>query len=183
MSKDLKFFEGNKINNDLVLQPNSFYYESQSFGLNVISNNGKEINNLTSMFSMTDEKVDEIHNKINYGKKLVNELFQSDGIIILPEQLTQLRQGAIVSDDVTKIRKIILPSTLKLMWNYCIYRHVKLEMLDCSKLAQIPTVQSSQFICSCGDSFKIIVPAGQLTDWKAATNWSVYADRMEEAEQ
>lgn len=57
-----------------------------------------------------------------------------------------------------------------------------LKTLDLSELSSnpIPTFGSKMLDNTRGD-LKIIVPAGHLSDWQSATNWSVHASKMVEA--
>lgn len=183
MDKNLKFFNGKNLKNNLALEANSFYFDNQDYNLSITSNEA-EINNLTAMNAMTKSEINDAYNKNLILKPLNFDslYFNTDNILSLPEGITNLKAFSIRVAFWNSIKTLVLPSTLTIIKSSGIINLTKLQTLDCSKLLHIPTAQSSQFIDNCGDSFKIIVPAGQLADWKAATNWSVYADRMEEAE-
>ena len=81
------------------------------------------------------------------------------------------------------IKRIVLPSTLTNIPSNCFGRTYN-KIFDFSKCKnKIPTLQENSFSSfSETNAAVILVPKGQLDNWKNATNWSLYANYMQEGE-
>lgn len=81
----------------------------------------------------------------------------------------------------TKLSSIILPASVTTIFDYAFSSCTKLETV--TVLATTPPTLSSKSFNGCTALTKIIVPAGTADVYKAATNWSAYANIIVEAEE
>ena len=118
-------------------------------------------------------KVTQLNTGIFFGcKNVVN--------IVIPDKVTIIDYN--VFESCTGLLNITIPASVKSVGNYA-FRQCSIDTElggTYTILATTPpTIQSATF----GNAKinKIIVPKGTLAAYKSATNWSAYADKMEEA--
>lgn len=124
------------------------------------------IKNITLPESITD-----IGGYAFYGARLSS--------IVIPNKITQLLNYTF--QNCTELIKVIIGNSVTSIGDFVFYQ--------CSKLSSVkmlpttpPTLSSSAFSNTAAD-LQIIVPKGTLDAYKAATNWSAYADKMVEADE
>lgn len=71
---------------------------------------------------------------------------------------------------------MVMPDTLTMIGAYNFGGGI--YMFDFSKCKQIPTLQSTTALASTISTYKIIIPAGMLDNYKNATNWSSFSSRF-----
>lgn len=110
--------------------------------------------------------------------RLGESCFNSTGMttIDLPEGLTTIETTVFKS---SKLQTIEIPSTVKKMGNY-VFERSSIKQLKMRN--DTPCTIGSSIFRYCSSLEKILVPAGSLDAYKSATNWSAYADYMEEYE-
>ena len=122
--------------------------------------------------------------------------------IDIPESVTSLGHSCFTT--CTSLASIDIPESVTSLGNYCFYYCTKLASITipesvtslgkycfyyCPRLASVtmlpttpPTLGSGAFDRTASD-LVITVPKGTLDAYKAATNWSAYADKMVEASE
>lgn len=109
---------------------------------------------------------------------IYSEAFASTGLvnITIPDTVTYIGQGAFAScTSLVNINMGVGVSIIRKSFDGC----KNLKRIDCSKYTSIPTLQSADIFY--GDTFKYLqikVPANLIDEWKNATNWSTYADKI-----
>ena len=186
----LKFFKGNNEQSlkNTTIQPNCFYYVKDNYGLNIFLD-PKDKYNLTSFEKYPIEEIKKSYSEKNYFLQQFNEYFVDPTSIIVPEGVTSLKMYLndsffyFVNNTYDDIKRIVLPSTLTNIPSNC-FRRTYNKIFDFSKCKnKIPTLQENSFSSfSETNAAVILVPKGQLDNWKNATNWSLYANYMQEGE-
>lgn len=77
----------------------------------------------------------------------------------------------------SSLTSINIPKSVKSIGNYVFQNCKVLKQVDFSNHTAVPTLGSSVFDGTSAD-LQIIVPSNLLDEWKAATNWSNYADKI-----
>lgn len=99
--------------------------------------------------------------------------------VVLPDSLTTIL-GEMFNTD-TSLPSIVIPRNVKNIVGYSFNQCTALTTVE-MKPTTPPTLNSKAFN-NCTKLSKFIVPKGSLDAYKTATNWSVYADLMVEAEE
>ena len=98
-------------------------------------------------------------------------------VSLAEDHLTQIAQQAFAY--CTSLAEITIPSTVTSIGNQCFSGCDSLMRVHV-KATTPPTLGSNVFGSFYADDFKIYVPVGTLAEYKSATNWSYYAQYMEE---
>lgn len=116
--------------------------------------------------------------KITYDT-LKNETFQgctSLRSIVLSNTLTTL--GEKCFDSCISLTSLIIPDSVTSIGNNCFKDMSNLQSIKI-KATTPPTAGTTIFL-RCSNLTKIYVPAGTLSTYQTATNWTAYASKMEE---
>lgn len=70
----------------------------------------------------------------------------------------------------------MIPNSVQIIESYAFYRCSGLQYIDFSSHTSIPTLSDKYVFDSTTCEFR--VPSALLDEWKVATNWSTYADRI-----
>jgi hypothetical protein len=103
--------------------------------------------------------------------------------VILPEGIQTIGEGAFSYS--SNLKDITLPSTITFIASMAFYEGYGVSNLN--KVVKIkaktpPRLYStSSIVCTKNNLSKVIVPRGCLDAYKKASNWSTWADRMEES--
>ena len=93
--------------------------------------------------------------------------------ISLPEGLTWINSTSFYND--YALRRVTIPKTVTTIGDRAFSSVWAARIFDFSDFKSIPTLQGTG-VFSKLSGFLIKVPAALLDEWKAATNWSTYAD-------
>ena len=77
-----------------------------------------------------------------------------------------------------QLNSVKIPSGITLIGGYAFYNCTSLVEIGFSKHTAVPTLVSADVFNSTSSSLAIKVPLALLDEWKAATNWSTYADKI-----
>lgn len=95
---------------------------------------------------------------------------------VLPPNLTILRNQVGYNAQMTVLH---LPESLTTIGTRCFYNQKQLSEIY-AHAATPPAIGDANMFSNSPDYQKIYVPAGSLEAYQTATNWTAYADRMEE---
>jgi hypothetical protein len=96
--------------------------------------------------------------------------------VVIPEGTSQ--DGDRVFMYCYSLESVVIPASMTTIRSDAFYRAYSLRFLDFTKHTAVPSLAStSAFSSVCGDCI-YLVPAALADEWKAATNWSTYADRI-----
>lgn len=96
--------------------------------------------------------------------------------ITIPNNVTSIDWGAF--SGCTSLTSITIPDSVTSIGNSAFYYCTKLTEVDFSACTDIPTLESSNVFSNTFGSLVIKVPSDLLDEWKVATNWSTYADKI-----
>lgn len=91
------------------------------------------------------------------------------------------RYSAILSSDYngcTALVEVICNSNIKKIGSMSFFGCYALKRLDLTKNTEIPTLESYNAFQKTASDLEILVPAALAEEWKAATNWTTYADNI-----
>lgn len=97
--------------------------------------------------------------------------------VTLPDSITSIGQGAF--ETCRSLPSITIPSSVTKIRNGAFFGCVKLSLVKMLPTTP-PTITNDIFTNTPAD-LQIIVPKGTLAAYKSATNWSAFADKIEEA--
>jgi hypothetical protein len=95
--------------------------------------------------------------------------------IYLPDSVSMI--GIQAFQGCISLKSIILPASLSNLQNMVFYGCTALELVDCRKVREIPTLGSVVFH-GYPSNMKIVVPDALYESWISATNWASYADKI-----
>lgn len=124
----------------------------------------------------------------------VDNTYYNKVIVNIPNKVAQVVSGAIVElteedlaglisvvsygfNNCDLLRNITLPATLETINSYAFRYCTSLESITIKAIT--PPTLSNSALRTTNDDFIIYVPAESLATYKAATNWAVYADRIQ----
>ena len=81
------------------------------------------------------------------------------------------------------LTNIVISKSIKSIGNYVFYNCYSLTKYDFSQCSSVPTLSNTSCFTSINPICKIIVPDSLYNTWKAASNWSTYADYIYKASE
>ena len=96
--------------------------------------------------------------------------------VTIPDSVTSIGDSAFYN--CTGLTSITIPDSVTTIDNRAFYHCTSLAEVDFSVCTDIPTLRSSNAFSNTSSSLVIKVPSDLLDEWKAATNWSTYADKI-----
>ena len=98
--------------------------------------------------------------------------------LFIPDSVTWINCGTLDEDFNPNLEKIVFGSGLTRIDRLRLDRNSKCNVYDFSRCEQVPKLGfvTEPVIESIQEGCRVIVPAELLDEWKAATNWSLYAD-------
>lgn len=103
------------------------------------------------------------------------------GSITLNEVLTSISIYGI--SQCTKLRTIVFPSTINSLQMGALSGNTAMVCYDFSKHTIIPRMYNINALNGIPSTCAIVVPDALYDEWKSATNWSTYADRIVKASE
>lgn len=135
---------------------------------------------METAFSFSNVISVEIPEGITYVPKFTNctDLLRvnsnTDGECIIPNGITSIGNSTFVS--CTSLTRITIPNSVTSIDNYAFYKCTSLTSITC--LAETPPTLGTQ-VFNKTNNCPIYVPSGSVNAYKAATNWSAYASRIQ----
>lgn len=96
--------------------------------------------------------------------------------VIFPESITIISYNSFA---LCKLTSVVIPKNVTYLGNQAFYYNLNLHTVEMKPTT--PPTYSGNVFKDCPALTKIIVPAGTLSAYQSATNWSAHADIMEEA--
>lgn len=96
--------------------------------------------------------------------------------ITIPNSVTNIEDSAFMG--CTRLRSITIPAGVTYIGMYAFYGCTGLTEIDFSTHTTVPTISSMDVFSNTSANLVIKVPSTLLDEWKAATNWSTYADKI-----
>lgn len=96
--------------------------------------------------------------------------------ITIPNSVTNIEDSAFMG--CTRLRSITIPAGVTYIGMYAFYGCTGLTEIDFSTHTTVPTINAMDVFSNTSASLVIKVPSALLDEWKAATNWSTYADKI-----
>ena len=96
--------------------------------------------------------------------------------ITIPYSVTSIGNYAFYN--CTGLTSIAIPDSVKIIGSSAFYECTSLTEIDFSTHTTVPTLTSTNAFTNTSSSLVIKVPSALLDEWKAATNWSTYADKI-----
>lgn len=94
----------------------------------------------------------------------------------LPESLNSL--GTTTFKDCRSLSHINIPGGVSIISNNVFAGCTSMEYYDFTRHAAVPTLSSTNAFTAIPSDCEIRVPMALVDEWKAATNWSTYADQI-----
>ena len=86
--------------------------------------------------------------------------------------------GSYTFSGCTGLTSVTIPDSVKIIGSSAFYKCTSLTEIDFSTHTTVPTLTSTNAFTNTSSSLVIKVPSALLDEWKAATNWSTYADKI-----
>ena len=139
---------------------------------------------------------------VNGVKSIGNYAFQNCSAltsVTIPNSVTSIGSGAFMSCSVltsvtipnsvtnignsvfyycTGLTSIIIPNTVTSIGNHMFYNCTSMQYYDFTSHTSVPTLQNVNAFTGIPSACKIRVPMALVGEWKAATNWSTYANQI-----
>lgn len=96
--------------------------------------------------------------------------------ITMPDSVTSI--GIAVFSGCTGLTSITIPNSVTSIDSYAFENCTNLTEIDFSTHNAVPTLADTSAFYNTSASLVIKVPSALLDEWKAATNWSTYADKI-----
>ena len=96
--------------------------------------------------------------------------------ITIPNSVTNIEDSAFMG--CTRLRSITIPAGVTYIGMYAFYGCTGLTEIDFSTHTTVPTINAMDVFSNTSANLVIKVPSTLLDEWKAATNWSTYADKI-----
>ena len=96
--------------------------------------------------------------------------------ITLPNALITIGEEAFYS--CYSMTSVVIPSSVMTVNPYAFYSCYGMAYYDFTALTAVPNLLNSNAFSNLPADCEIRVPAALVDDWKAATNWSTYADKI-----
>ena len=95
---------------------------------------------------------------------------------VMPDTITQI--GSQAFDSCPSLSSIIIPKRVNRIDNYAFYQCRGMKYYDFTTLTAIPTLTGTDAFSGIPADCEIRVPAALANEWKAATNWATYANKI-----
>ena len=96
--------------------------------------------------------------------------------ITMPNGITSI--GTSVFDSCHSLASITIPGSVTSIEDYAFYRCFGAAFFDFTACTTVPVLASTTVFDDISADYQIRVPAALVDEWKAATNWSTYADHI-----
>ena len=96
--------------------------------------------------------------------------------ITIPDSVTSI--GSSVFWGCTGLTSVTIGNSVTSIGSWVFHNCTKLVMVDFSTHTAVPTLASANAFENTSSSLAIKVPSALLDEWKTATNWSTYADKI-----
>lgn len=96
--------------------------------------------------------------------------------ITIPDGVTEISYSMFYN--CTNLTSVTIGNGATHIANYVFLNCSKLAIVDFSNHTAVPTLASTEAFSNTPSSLVIKVPAALLDEWKAATNWATFADRI-----
>ena len=96
--------------------------------------------------------------------------------VTIPNSVTSIRNSAF--DSCYALASITIPNSVTSISDYAFSTCVGVAFYDFSSHTSVPTLANTNAFEFISDDCQIRVPASLVNEWKAATNWSAYANRI-----
>lgn len=96
--------------------------------------------------------------------------------ITIPDSVTSIGNAAFC--DCTGLTSVTIPDSVTSIAGWAFGGCTSLTEVNLSACTDIPTLEYSDVFYDTSDSLVIKVPSALLDEWKAATNWATYADKI-----
>lgn len=142
-----------------------------------------------------------IKKKTLYNK---NTLILGGNLTIIPDDVETLSyasmQGALLIEHIdvpplvtdipsfafaecTALKRVVVKGNITQIATYAFLNDTAMELYDFTQCTSIPTLSGINAFNKIPTTCKIVVPDALYDEWKAATNWSTYADRIVKASE
>lgn len=96
--------------------------------------------------------------------------------VVMPEGVLIIGLNAF--DGCCSIANIVIPQSVLQIHDYAFYNCYGMKFYDFTKHTLVPRLSSTRSLYGMPSDCEIRVPAALVDEWKAATNWSTYADHI-----
>ena len=96
--------------------------------------------------------------------------------VTIPDSVTGIGDSAFYN--CRSLTSITIPDSVMTINKRAFYHCTSLAEVDFSVCTDIPTLRSSNAFSNTSSSLVIKVPSALVDEWKAATNWATYADKI-----
>ena len=96
--------------------------------------------------------------------------------ITMPNGVTSIGYSAF--SDCNSLASITIPGSVTSIEDYAFYRCFGAAFFDFTACTTVPVLASTTVFDDISADYQIRVPAALVDEWKAATNWSTYADHI-----
>jgi hypothetical protein len=96
--------------------------------------------------------------------------------IVIPDSVTSI--GSYAFQYCYSLASVVIPDSVTSIGGYAFYNCHSVAYYDFSNHTAVPTLSATTAFQSVSADCEIRVPAALVDEWKAATNWSTYADKI-----
>ena len=96
--------------------------------------------------------------------------------ITIPDGVTDLREEAFYG--CLSLTKVVIPASVTSIYSYVFSGCAAVVYYDFTASTAVPTLYNTNAFNKISADCEIRVPAALVDEWKAATNWSTYADKI-----
>ena len=114
----------------------------------------------------------------NLCNELIGIIERSLTSITIPNSVTGIRDYAFAY--CTSLTSVTIPNSVTSIGNSAFEGCTGLTEIDFSTHTTVPTLTSTTAFSNTSSSLVIKVPSALVDEWKAATNWATYADKIVE---
>jgi hypothetical protein len=96
--------------------------------------------------------------------------------VVIPNSVTSIKNNAF--RNCVSLASVVIPNSVTNIENNAFYSCSGVAFFDFTSHTAIPTLTSTSAFTEIASDCEIRVPTALVDDWKAATNWSTYADKI-----
>lgn len=153
----------------------STFYYCESLSIISIPNSIASIENF-AFYNCNSLHTVTIPNGVTYIGEDSFRKCRSLSTITIPNGMTSISVNAFY--ECSALSALIIPNSISNIKDYAFAHCKSLGYCDFSVCTSVPTLSGTNAFYNIPNDCKLLIPADLLDEWKAATNWTIYASNM-----